>query len=1057
MFSSLLIEASAGSGKTFQLSNRFLALLALGEKPADLIALTFTRKAAGEFSRRIFNRLAIGASSQEEAAKLAAEITPTLIGDTTSRQPGIVHVKQLPDLSMERFRQLLADLITALDQLKLSTLDSFFTRLVSSFSPELGLAGFEMLDEDGFALAREDALQAVLSGGSLTESQRDLFLSAFTVANYGNEEARVRDSILKFIEDYHEKLLQNNDGLAWGNAEAIWPDSDTWPSYSPTALCALQQEIESEIPETFGHKTFDKTFLNFTKAITEYTPGTPLPKQLSDNLFKWTKGASLNEPISFLYSRKEITFGLKTTRALLDLEELIRFSEIRTYLQRTKGIWAVVFAFENQYNQQVRSKGRVSFSDLTLLLEKHKVLEHEKGFNALSYRLDSQFKHWMLDEFQDTSRRQWSVIQPVIHDAMTDHEADHSLFVVGDTKQSIYGWRGGEPRLFDEIKRLDDWRNLHPWTMAQSWRSSAVVLDFVNLCCDPAGEGMSLFPEETRQRWNFEKHLAAKELPGEVAVYQLSSKSEGDELSEKQLAILAELERIQPTERNLSCAILVGSNKQVQEYTALLRAHSAWPVEAEAAVTIASDTPMGLALLDWFKFLAYPADQFARAHVSASPLASAIEQFGESAPEQLTSARSQISTKGVAVHLATLMDKFPAEIDLGEFQRLRLRQIIDAARSFDTKGGTLEEWLRMLKSQVHREESGQGAIQVMTVHKSKGLEFDVVILPELDGNSYDSVNRMSMLTKENANHLPEHFMLKPNKEIIQNDSQLDAQYQDWIAANCYERACNVYVALTRAAHALYLFLDQPSKSSNVLEKLNDAGWMHRTVGDVDSVDHDFGNEVIGQRLYYSGDQHWYEASKMTEGVSEETAQEIGLPKATPRAGRKTASSEKTEIFVNRYSRSSQGGKEFGNQIHALFELIETADDLAMLPNNSYAEHIRAAVSDAEGAFWFKPDTNTEVLREQAIEAVDSNGVWFSGVIDRAHIQRDANGVVQKIAILDYKTDRVESAEELTERYTGQLESYRHYLASAYRVPVDLVSTTLYSTALRCYILMLGFK
>ncbi|MFC5052001.1 UvrD-helicase domain-containing protein [Rubritalea spongiae] len=1051
MFSSLLIEASAGSGKTYQLSNRFLALLALGENPSDLIALTFTRKAAGEFSRRIFNRLALGASSPEKAQQLAAEITPTLIGDPASDQPGIVKANELPELSMERFRQLLCELITALDQLQLSTLDSFFTRLVSSFGPELGLAGFEMLDEDGSARAREETLQSVLSGGSLTDSQRDIFLQAFTIANYGNEEARVRDSVLNFIENYHEKLLRLSSPSAWGNAESLWPDSDNWPYASSAKLASLQQEIEKEIPESFGHKGFDKTFRTFTDSITEYTPGSPLPKPISTYLFKWTENTERGDETSFLYSRKEISFSLKLSTALLDLKDLIHFSELRTYLQRTQGIWSVVYAFENQYHKLARSQGRVSFSDLTLLLQRHNVLAGEQGYNHLAYRLDSQFKHWLLDEFQDTSRAQWDVIQPAIDEAMIDHEATRSLFVVGDTKQSIYGWRGGEPRLFNELEHQPSWSHLNVWTMSQSWRSSAVVLDFVNLCCDPESDGMSTLPEQTRERWKFEKHVAAKDLSGEVAVYQLNAKPEDDELSDKQMAILAELSRIAPTERGLSCAILVSSNKQVQEYTQLLREHGNWPVEAEAAVTIASDSPLGLALLDWFKYLCYPADHFALRHVLSSPLATAVQQFGDSDAEQLINARSQISSQGLSKHLVQLIKKLPKSLHLGKFQELRLRQIIDTARSFDAKGGTLEEWLRMLKTQVHREESSAGAIQVMTVHKSKGLEFDLVILPELDGSGYDAINRMDMLIQHNEQHLPEHFMLKPNKEIIQNDPQLTEQYNDWIADNCYERACNVYVALTRAAHSLYLFLNTPAKSAQPTEKLNDAGWIHRSVGDIEATEYDFGDGVLGQRLYHAGDHHWHESFDFSAALDVEISEAVVLPTAIPRAGRKTASSDKTEIFVNRYSRSSQGGKEFGNHIHALFEQIERANDLDSLPNNSYKEHIKAAIEHPDGAFWFSPDAHTEILREQAIEAVDSNGVWFSGVIDRALIHRNSEGQVQKIAILDYKTDRVETAEELTERYAAQLASYQHYLASAYQIPVANVSTTLYSTALRCYI------
>jgi ATP-dependent exoDNAse (exonuclease V) beta subunit len=1051
MYNSLLIEASAGSGKTYQLSNRFLALLTLGESPSDLIALTFTRKAAGEFSRRILNRLALGASSVENAERLAHELTPTLIGDSASKQPGITPNAQLPDLSMERFRALLAELITALDQLQLSTLDSFFTRLVSSFGPDLGLAGFEMLDEDGFALAREETLQSVLSGGSLTEQQNSIFLNAFTFANYGNEEARVRDSVLNFIEDYHEKLLQLPNGNAWGNAEELWPDNDEWPSYSPAKLAALQQEIESEIPESFVNKNVDKLFKAFVDSISNYVPGTPLPDSLKKYLFTWTQDALPHEPISFVSYKKEVTLTLKQSHALIELEALIRFSEIRTFLQRTQGIWAVVIAFESQYHRQARSQGKVSFGDLTLLLQQHAVLARQTGFNELAYRLDSQFKHWLLDEFQDTSRRQWEVIEPVINEAMIDQEGERSLFVVGDTKQSIYGWRGGEPRLFNEMTQHDDWERLKPWTMAESWRSSETVLNFVNLCCDPEAEGMSLFPESTLSRWHFQEHIAARELSGEVAVYQLKGKAEDGELSDKHMGILSELERIQPIERNLSCVILVSSNKQVQDYTQLLRENSPWPVEAEAAVSIASDSPLGLALLDWFRYLVYPADSFAWHHVATSPLSQSVAQFGEHPAEILTTARAQISKNGVSRHLADLTQALPDTLKLGEFQSLRLRQIQDTAQHFDTLGGSLEEWLRMLESQIHKEESKQGSIQVMTVHKSKGLEFDIVMLPELDGSSYDAVNRMSMLTKENEDHLPEHVMLKPNKEIIQREEVLDAQYQDWIASNCFERACNLYVALTRAARALYLFLDTPSKTAKIETKLNDAGWIHRSVGDRDAIEYDCGNEVIAQRLYQSGEHEWFEANPIEETTIPTTEEIVQLPAAIPRAGRKTASSEKPSLFVNRYSRSAQSGKEFGNQIHELFELIETVDDLDKLPKSNFREHLRKAVLSDEGARWFKPSENTEVLREQSIEAVDANGVWFSGVVDRANIVKNENGEIREIAILDFKTDRVDSAEQLIERYASQLDSYRHYLADAFQVSLSIVSASIYSTALETYI------
>ncbi|MFC4995023.1 UvrD-helicase domain-containing protein [Rubritalea tangerina] len=1048
MFSSLLIEASAGSGKTFQLSNRFIALLALGEEPADLIALTFTRKAAGEFTRRILNRLALAATSENEAHKLSQEITPTLLGDPSSQQPELTIPPVLPALNMERFRELLAKLVDSLDRLQLSTLDSFFTRLVSSFGPELGLAGFEMLDEDRFALAREETLQQVLNGGALNQRQRDLFLSAFAVANYGNEEAKVRDSILDFVNKHHERLLQCPSPESWGNAPALWHDSESWPKFSPAKLAALQQDILSATPESLGHATLNKTFQTFAASITDYQPGTPLPDPIKKNLFKWTQNLPPNTlEISFTYSRKEITFPQRLTQLLLSLERLIRYSEIHVFLKRTQGIWAVVKAFENQYNKQCRSQGRVSFADLTLLLQQHAVLARKTGFNELAYRLDSQFKHWMLDEFQDTSRRQWEVIEPVINESVTDHEGDRSLFVVGDTKQSIYGWRGGEPRLFREMTLREDWSRLKQWTMSHSWRSSQVVLDFVNLICSPDSPGMTAFPNATQQRWKFQTHHAAKQLHGEVRVYQFSDKAE-DQHSPKELAIVEELKRLSPIQRGLSCAILVTSNKQVQHYTSLLRESTGLPVEAEAAVSIASDSPFGLALLDWFRYLTHPADAFARRHVDTSPLAHSLAQFGDSPELQFTTARQQISSEGVAAHIIALHQNLPRDLVLGEFQTMRLEQILNTARSFDSQGGTLEEWLRMLVNQTHREESGKGAIQVMTIHKSKGLEFDLVFLPELDGNSYDTVSRMDMLTKENDQHLPIHFLNKPAKEIIANDETLNLQYNDWVANNCYERACNLYVALTRAARSLYLFLKPPPRSTT---PLNDASWIRSTIGDIETTEHTIADSISGHLLYQRGSDTWLSDYPIQDLATDPHAAPLLLPPATPRLGRRTASKEKSTSIQLRNSRKNQAGMDFGNQVHALFESINHADDALTLPDSDAANAVRQAILLPESQHWFAPAPQTEILREQAIEAIDSNGTWFSGVIDRALVHRDETNQVSSVEILDFKTDSVDSADTLITRYKAQLESYAAVIASVYQIPANTVTTTILSTKLNTYI------
>ena len=105
---SLMIRASAGTGKTYQLAHRFLALLALGEDPSRIIALTFTRKAAGEFADRILGNLAKGAASADGAADLAGRLHLALRGDPANAQPPMIDPEdEFPVMDQARFRELL--------------------------------------------------------------------------------------------------------------------------------------------------------------------------------------------------------------------------------------------------------------------------------------------------------------------------------------------------------------------------------------------------------------------------------------------------------------------------------------------------------------------------------------------------------------------------------------------------------------------------------------------------------------------------------------------------------------------------------------------------------------------------------------------------------------------------------------------------------------------------------------------------------------------------------------------------------------------------------------
>jgi ATP-dependent exoDNAse (exonuclease V) beta subunit len=165
----LLILASAGSGKTFQLGNRVIGLVARGVAPEKIVALTFTRKAAGEFADSVLTKLAKAASEDGAAAGLREELA-------------------LPDAD---FAESLERVIRALPRLTLGTMDSFFAKVVRGFQYELGLTGgkFDLL-EGPRAVAATDEILADILGNALEEQSGDEFLHAF-------RRARLRGKLAK--------------------------------------------------------------------------------------------------------------------------------------------------------------------------------------------------------------------------------------------------------------------------------------------------------------------------------------------------------------------------------------------------------------------------------------------------------------------------------------------------------------------------------------------------------------------------------------------------------------------------------------------------------------------------------------------------------------------------------------------------------------------------------------------------------------------------------------------------------------------------------------------
>lgn len=1077
-----MIRASAGSGKTYQLANRFLALLALGVDPAAIIALTFTRKAAGEFADRILARLAEGASGPEKAAKLAAELTSVLRGDPETGQPALARPDEpIPTLDQARFREMLECLVRSLDRLALGTIDAFFGKIARNSWNELGLAGFELLDEAEKEVERERVFGKIFSRLRENDQRREDFLQAFKRATFGTDENRFVEKLIDFIESTQSTLLKVRDPEAWGNESRLWPTGCPWPKYESILFKRWTKQLRTLTDgRDWGHANWSKSWEKLLVFLDDYEPAKPkfdpplFENYLGPNLRDLATGAA-----EWTYARKQIRMDGQVAALTADLLGAMIGAEIKAALLQTRGTRDVILRYEREYETEVRRRGRLGFADLTTVLADAGLGDSATGQN-IAYRLDQRFEHWMLDEFQDTDRLQWRVLAGLIEEIAQEEDGQRTFFVVGDPKQGIHAWRGGEPRLFEEIAA--SWQGRLPeWSMDRSFRSSPAVLEFVNLLCDPEGPGLRAnfdngpFAASALERWKFHPHLAAcPDRTGESLVIEVASADDAgdddgagaEEGSGEEdgpvkdaklpwLAVRGIIDRVRPLERGLTCAILVQTNKAATAMADFLRVKCPdWPVEVESETATENAGPVVAALYDFFRWLETPADRFAWGHVRHCPLFGTLAGvFGTDKPDGIwNSTRLVFQSHGAAGLLDLVFPALRHRVDLDPSQAARLTLWETEARRFDARGGSLADWVRLLRHWKTREWSGAGAIQIMTIHKAKGLEFDLVLLPDLDGKGFDDLGKLDRL-QERAPDGSIHLLFDaPPKHTIEADPRLAELREQWEADLTYERFCTLYVAITRAARALVLVLPPSltAKGEAVKAKKNHASWVRAALDGKQPATPALEIPGLATRtLWRHGDPGWFEAEPIH--AAPPLATDL-VPLNTPQArlASRTPSSRKSPAAgsIQVSSRDRNQAMAFGSALHAAFERVGWLDEgaLSWPADPALRKLLEACFAAPDLRQLFTRDgRDVQLLREQPFDTI-RDGVWTSGVIDRLHLHRESGRVISA-EVIDFKSDAVPCTDELAEKYGGQMRAYRSAVADITGLAPDTIRCLLVSTRL----------
>jgi ATP-dependent helicase/nuclease subunit A len=701
----------------------------------------------------------------------------------------------------------------------------------------------------------------------------------------------------------------------------------------------------------------------------------------------------------------------------------------------------------------VRRAGKLTFADVQRLLEPVGSAAPDISRLDIDYRLDSGIDHWLLDEFQDTSFGQWRVLANLVDEAIQDPR--RSFFCVGDVKQSIFGWREGDSRLFGEI--LAHYNAASPGTIVEdrlvrSWRSGPPLLEMVNAVFGNPAAMSALFPQPAVSRWAGEWRTHASAVPGRTGQAALLHAADRDGRWARTLDLLRE---IRPLERGLTCAILVQKNETAAHLADHLRREGAIPAVAESDLRVCTDNPLGAAILALFRAAAHPGDGMAWEHVRMTPLREILETEGLGTPSAL-SARilGEVHAAGFERAVEGWLRRAGARLGpTDSFSRERARQFAEAAGIFDLSGGRdIDEFLEFMDQHVVRDTEGAGSVRIMTIHKSKGLGFDVVLLPDLEGKTLMALDR-GLSVKRAADRSVQWVLDRPNALFCSADPVLAGFVGDAQADACFERLCVLYVALTRAKRAMYAIVEpRPDSDSR-----NYPRFLAETLG-CGTKEIRVGSLAL-EGAWSAGDPDWAGA------VPEKTQGPPAVPRIVPldrgRAPRvvrlpaRVPSSQRVGSVAADRLFSLDSAAEFGAAVHALLARVEwwdgAGDPLGKGVSGPAADEARSCIRAPEHAdAWIRstaPGSVSEVWRERPFEGV-IDGAWVTGRFDRVVVNRSPSGDPISAVVYDFKTGRLEpDADSSVEgsRHADQLAIYRRAAAALTGLPLSAVRGELIRT------------
>ena len=1012
-----IYKASAGSGKTYALTREYIRMLLSDRVCRDMrlphsriLAVTFTKKSTAEMKERILKELYILAKDPKESSYISDYLSDKDI-----------------DLNQEEIQQraqlLLVGILQDYNRFSVSTIDGFFQQIVRTFAMELGLSTtYDLaLDQKEIVAQAVDDIFRKIRETKPEDADLTTWLVEYAQNNIeDNKYWNPIENIKKFSEELSkEKLLQQLEEI-----QEVFADKDKIRRYYAD-LKRIQQEVLENVKRLHENiklkiSNFNLEYINSNNiTIRNKTPEELLVEGLNSSLIKVLDGTA-NFYKQKDSNKKNISrdildaiqnqFETELLPILIELRQILDGNERKDYLT-AKAILKKLYSLGvlQDVTTQIRStnlqQGRLPISEINQLI--YQVIDGQEA-PFIYERIGQYYHHYMIDEFQDTSALQWQNFKPLIGET---ESKGHNNLIVGDVKQSIYRFRNSDWHLLTQVDKEFQHTEFAPG-MDGNWRTAPEIVERNELvmqryCEWLVNELKGKYPDYEEQLNELASIYSHKEMHQDAKKkhkgYFHMQFFEGAHFEEQALdALLKQIQGFEQEKIDLSRVTVLTRTSDEAELVAKHLIKHSYEVQSAQGLRIESHHAVQviLALL--------------KLSIDGSDIHTTFlnRLLGDIEPYKALISEAQ--KYPLYTHVQKLIDGL--ELEKWEGATPYITAFQDKVYQFtqtkvaDTKL-FLEYWENKGKNANIPAPKTGSAINIMTIHSSKGLEFDIVIIPFFDWKlknfHTDSVIWCAPKV-EPFNVLPLVPVYPSSKELpnshLAHDFILEelAVYTDFLNLT--------YVAITRPKYRLYLYgqLFKPSKKDS---KPTNVGQL---------MSHLFTNEVDNELKYTS----LKEGEEIPSIPAVEKNNDDGIQASTyisvPMDNKRLKLRSRSEDEFDASAPISM--VDLGNLMHLWMSTIRTWEDapsaMQKLINTGQVtetqsiemqqqlDHLKELITKSQHNDWF--EGGYETLTEQSI--ITPTGEVYRP--DRVMIKE------KHAIVIDYKFGNKESS-----KYIEQIQQY----------------------------------